>query len=71
MLEKAYFTAIQRCEQGISDALITDGVVLKEFCVDFPSTNEVFMKSNSSSFYIELQTGSPAQCLHDQRHCTT
>ena len=48
---QVYFTVIQRFEHGISDTLILEDVVLDRFCEDFPSGDEVYIKSDNAGSY--------------------
>ena len=51
MSKHAYFTVIQRFEQGISDTLILADIVLEQFCADFPLVDEVYIKSDIAGSY--------------------
>ena len=52
-VKMGYFTAINRCEQGLSDLLCLAVVVLDKMKVDFPSLKNVYAKSDNASSYHE------------------
>ena len=46
-----YFTAIERCDQGLVDVISISDVALEEFKQDVPSVNMVFFKSDNANCY--------------------
>ena len=53
--EKVYFTAIYRCEQGLSDSLCLADVVPDKMKVDFPNL-KMFMQNQMSLLIMETMT---------------
>ena len=46
-----YFTAIERCDQGLVDVLQISDVILEEYTQDVPTVNMIFCKSDNANCY--------------------
>ena len=51
--KKVYFTAVYRCEQGLTDSLCLAEVVLPKVRDDFPAVRYLYAKSDNASSYHE------------------
>ena len=49
--KKVYFTAVYRCEQGLTDSLCLAEVVLAKIREDFPAVKNIYAKSDNASSY--------------------
>ena len=51
VFKKTYFTAMTRCDQGLTDVLAISDVVIKEFKRDVPSIMQLYAKSDNAGCY--------------------